>query len=149
MACYSTLCFLFHLGNILVFASHSNDIKCWTLEFNGIRTKSNPFLQTWTPQKHCWPVAWSFPWPLQQMVSYIGNNNYKQPTEMSIYLPSLVLRKWNGFWLSWGVISSQEWLKVTSGWKWHWVRSKNHWIVFINQWRWTMSFSSFLHSHCS
>ena len=38
---------------------------------------------------------------------------------------------------------------ATSGWKWHWVRSKNHWIVFINQWRWTMSFSSFLHSHCS
>ena len=68
---------------------------------------------------------------------------------MSICLPSLVWRKWNGFCLSRGAISSHEWPKVTSGWKWHRVRSKNHWIVFINQWRWTMSFSSFLHSHCS
>ena len=61
--------------------------------------------------------------------------------KMSICLPSLVSRKWNGFCLSRGAISSHEWPKVTSGWKWHRVRSKNHWIVLTNQWRWTMSFS--------
>ena len=54
-----------------------------------------------------------------------------------------------GFCLSRGAISSHEWLKVTCAWKWHWVSSKNHWIVFVNQWRWTISFSSFLHSQCS
>ena len=52
---------------------------------------------------------------------------------MSICLSTLVLRKWNGFCLSRGAISSHEWPKVTSGWKWHRVRGKNHWIVLTNQ----------------
>ena len=60
---------------------------------------------------------------------------------MSICLPSLALRKWNSLCFSWGAISRREWRKVTSGWKWHRVRGKNHWIVFTNQWRWTMCFS--------
>ena len=66
--------------------------------------------------------------------------NFFGSKEMSICLPSLVWRKWNGFCPSWGVISSHEWPKFTSGWKWHRVWSKNHWIVFTNQWRWTWVF---------
>ena len=44
------------------------------------------------------------------------------------------------FVFSRGAISSHEWPKVTSGWKWHQVWSKNHLIVFTNQWRWTWVF---------
>ena len=70
----------------------------------------------------------------------IQNLAHSRSFWVRICLPSLVLRKWNGFCPSWGAFSN-KWLKVMSGCKLHWVRGKNHWIVLINQWRWIMSFS--------
>ena len=73
--------------------------------------------------------------------------NFHIMDEISLFTVTGV-RKWNGFCLSWGAISSHKWPNVTSGWNWHWVSIKNHWIVFTNQWRWRMSFSKCAKLHC-
>ena len=41
---------------------------------------------------------------------------------LNIFLPTPVLRKWNGLCLLQDAISSHQWLKVTSGLKWPWLR---------------------------
>ena len=54
---------------------------------------------------------------------------------MSICLTTLVLRKLNGLSLLRGAIFSNESHKVTSGWKWPWVRSRpttNSWVMPLN-----------------
>ena len=64
------------------------------------------------------------------------------PTSGNEYLFTVTgVKKMKWICLSRSAISSHKWPKVTTSCKWLWVRSKNHWIIFVNQWRWTMSIS--------
>jgi len=55
----------------------------------------------------------------------------------------------NGFCLSRSAISSREWPMVTSGSKWHWVRSEKHWNVQPSSGGKQWAFSNFPQFHCS
>ena len=119
-------------------------LECEQLAISCSLLKREPILAPDHKLNHWWLIRWvhlkcahecGFLRKCIQLTSKIS------PLIMSIFLPSLVWRKWNVFRLSRAAISSHEWPKVTSGWKWHRMSNKNHWFVLTNQWRWTMSFS--------